>query len=373
MSARLIVHLAPFLQGGAGRAVTTLALAQRQGGDEVIVATSLTAEPGFENYPEYLKALSAAGVELILVDSLFKREPSLNEAARVAIEAAIGVRRPMAIHAHAAIPARIGMSLGAPVIQTMHGWSRNKSAAHVAEDLSIMRDVDVIVFPSRASHDQLLAIGGHFRATTLIPYGIGEDMPTLTMPPSLSDLPDLRANGTKVLLTIGSLTVQKNHSILIEALPDIVRRHDCIAVLVGEGPQISVLRDRANALGVAGRVRFSGYVSDASSMLSIADLFVQPSLAESFGMAVVEAYRAGVPVVASHIPALMELVADTNCGWTFDAESPMALASAVDAALSAPQHDRDVMTSRARSLFREHFTNDRMIAGYEAAYRDLAS
>ena len=54
MSRRLIVHLAPFLQGGAGRAISSLATRPARAGDRVIVATSLTAEPGFENYAEYL-------------------------------------------------------------------------------------------------------------------------------------------------------------------------------------------------------------------------------------------------------------------------------------------------------------------------------
>ena len=132
--------------------------------------------------------------------------------------------------------------------------------------------------------------------------------------------------GKRVIVTIGSLTRQKNHAVVIDALPAIAERHDVIVVLVGEGPELSALAERASALGVADRVQFRGYLSDASSVLEAADLLVQPSLTESFGIAVIEAFRAGVPVVASHIPALSGLVGDTNCGWMFDPASPDDLA-----------------------------------------------
>ena len=51
----------------------------------------------------------------------------------------------------------------------MHGWSRNKSVEHAAEDLGIMSGVDVVVFPSRASQQELEAIGGRFRGTAIVP------------------------------------------------------------------------------------------------------------------------------------------------------------------------------------------------------------
>jgi glycosyltransferase involved in cell wall biosynthesis len=119
-------------------------------------------------------------------------------------------------------------------------------------------------------------------------------------------------------------------------------------------------------------VRFCGYVEDAASVLAIADLLIQPSLAESFGVAVVEAFRAGVPVAASRIPPLMELVADTNSGWMFREDSPQDLATTVTAVLDLPAEQRRERTDRARRLFLDRYTDDRMIAGYEALYSSLA-
>lgn len=367
MSERLIVHLAPFLQGGAGRMITTLACAQRRSGRDVVVATSATDEPGFENYREYLDAISRAGIPLIKIDSLFKRDASLNAAARLAIEAAID-RRPCVIHAHAAIPSRIGMAVGAPVIQTMHGWSRNKRADYVTEDLSIMRDVDLVAFPSRASRTELTDIGGIFRRTAIVPNGIDALARRHPLPTALAHLPGLRDRGMKVIMTIGSLTPQKNHAVVIRAMPALP---NVIAVLVGEGPETDRLAALATSLGVADRVCLAGYHANASSALSVADVFIQPSLTESFGVSVIEAFRDGVPVIASHIAALTELVRDTKCGWTLDPESSGELATVVGDALNISAAERAALTARAHQLFLDRFTDDRMIAAYAALYAGL--
>jgi len=338
----------------------------------VIVATSRTAEPGFENYTEYLEAIRSAGCTLIEVDSLFKRDRARNEAALSAVTAALGSRRPSVIHAHAAIPARIGQAIGAPVVQTMHGWSRQKSAAHTAEDLAIMSGLDVVAFPSVSSRRQLQDIGGRFRRTVIIPNGISESPPVAPLPDGLADLLRRRASGAKILLSIGSLTTQKNHRLFIDALPAITRRHDVMAVLIGEGPELSALQAQASSLDLTDRVRFCGYLKEAASTLAIADVLVQPSLAESFGVAVVEAFRAGVPVAASSIPPLVELVLETDCGWMFRKDSPEALAATVNEILDAPVEERTGRTDRARHLFLERFTDDRMIDAYDRLYATLA-
>ena len=369
MSRRLIAHLAPFLQGGAGRVISSLATAQRRAGDRVVVATGLTGEPGFENYAEYLTAIRECGAELVTVDSLFKRDRSLNDSALAAIARVLGDARPTVVHAHAAIPAEIGLTLGTPVVQTMHGWSRNKKAAHIEQDLSIMSRVDLVVFPSHASLQELVTIGGHFKSTDVIPNGIPADLPPALA--ACDDLRALKANGTRVIVTIGSLTTQKHHAVLIDALPGIAEQHDVVVVLVGEGPERDALSARASALGVTGRVWFRGYLEEASAILAVADLLVQPSLTESFGLAVIEAYRAGVPVVASRIPALSELVAASQCGWMFDPASPQDLARAVNAALAVSADEQAVAVDHARRYFNSHFTIDRMVDRYNAAYASV--
>ena len=73
-----ILHLATFLQGGAGRVIVDLALSQRAAGDDITVVTSETGVPGYGNYPAYLAELSAAGIGVAQVDSLFRRDYAQN-------------------------------------------------------------------------------------------------------------------------------------------------------------------------------------------------------------------------------------------------------------------------------------------------------
>ena len=124
-----ILHLATFLQGGAGRVITDLAIGQHRAGHEVVVVTSRTGCPGYEHYGAYIDALTAARVPLHLIDSLFTRDYAANLAVVEGLSRIHPARHePEVIHAHAAIPTLIGMlwagsrGLPVPVVQTMHGW-----------------------------------------------------------------------------------------------------------------------------------------------------------------------------------------------------------------------------------------------------------
>ncbi|MEW6320989.1 MAG: glycosyltransferase [Acidobacteriota bacterium] len=370
-----ILHIATFVQGGAGRAIADLAVAQRGRGHAVVVVASATPEPGYESYPEHLDAIREAGAELVLVDSTFKRDRALNAVAADVIVRHLAGRAPSVVHAHAAVPSRLALALrdrgawpgATPVVQTMHGWSRGKSSAHTADDLHVLASVDLVVFPSAACAGELLALGGAFRDAVVVPSGLP------ALPPDAGAIGHQRRSGPpprrRRVVTIGSLTAQKNHRVLVEALPLLAARHDVEAVLVGEGPQLDALFHRARDLGVADRVRFVGYQRDAARWLDGASLLVQPSLTESFGLAVIEAFRARVPVVASAIPALAELVRPGLTGWLFDPASPTDLAQAAHAVWTQPPAALEARLAQAEALFRSRYTIDRMIAGYEAAYR----
>ena len=377
MTASTIVHVATFLQGGAGRVITDLACAQRSQGHRVIVGVSATPEPGFESYPEYLARLEASGVDIVVADSSFKRDAALNAAFGHALRERLGDDIPLVVHAHAAVPAHIGRMVvathGSPVVQTMHGWSVNKQPAHVAQDLAIMEAVEHVVFPSAGSARLIHELGARLRGWTIVPCGIERERPSVELPASLAPLLSARQRGASVLVAIGSLTAQKNHRLVIDALPSILAVHDAHLALVGEGPERPGLQQRAAELGVADRVHFLGYVRQASSVLGAADVFIQPSLTESFGLAVVEAFRARLPVVASNIPALNELIVPDRTGFRFDPYRADTLAAAVIRALRMSAADRRAMLDEAGALFRNHFTIDRMVDRYAQVYEEVGT
>src|SRR5262245_12810218 len=122
-----ILHVSTFLQGGAGRIIAALAIAQRRAGHDVVVVADSGQHTGYESYPEYITGLREAGVPFHTVTSTFTRDVALNVRAVEELTALLGDRTVDIAHTHAAIPtlvARLALSSrgSTPLLQTMHGW-----------------------------------------------------------------------------------------------------------------------------------------------------------------------------------------------------------------------------------------------------------
>src|SRR5919109_2349919 len=152
-----IVHLATFLQGGAGRAIVDLACAQQQAGHDVLVVTSATGDDNYGNYPHYLDRLRAEQVPHLVEDSLFKRDLRLN---LQVLQRLREMRAPDAVdvvHAHAATPALVGRLFAGhagrriAVVQTQHGWGVSKTREQASNDLAVLHDVDRVIVTSEST------------------------------------------------------------------------------------------------------------------------------------------------------------------------------------------------------------------------------
>ena len=369
-----ILHLATFLQGGAGRAITDLACAQHAAGNRVTVVTSRSNQGEFGNYPDYLDRLRSAGLTLHTCDSLFSRDQALNMRVVGMLSRSVDVTAVDIIHAHAAVPAFIGeqFSAGARrrigLIQTQHGWGINKTAQQAAFDIDVLGRVDRIVTTSRATGDQLAAYGAPAESITVIPCGLPARDPG--RPPVATAVEARRQPGVRIVGCIGSVTVNKNQRLLVEALASL-QDSAVTAVFLGEGSD--AIADEARALGVGDRVLACGYQPHASRWLPLFDLLVVPSKTEGQGLVVLEAFRARVPVVASDIPALAELIDDGRTGFLFQGENQAALAGAIRRALSLTTAERDEMLSAARSRFDADFTIDRMVERHDKLYRKVVA
>src|SRR5262249_50877876 len=120
-----------------------------------------------------------------------------------------------------------------------------------------------------------------------------------------------------ILLNVGRLSEQKNQDVLIAALP---RLPAARLVIAGDGPKRAAFAVLAARLNVADRLHMLGDVTrqDVADLLGAADLFVFPSTWETFGLAAVEALMAGVPIIASDLPVLREVLsADGGAAATF--------------------------------------------------------
>jgi len=374
-----IVHLTTYLQGGAGRAITDLACAQRATGSRVLVMTSATGAPGYDNYRHYLEQLASADVEVVVEDSLFSRDAALNMRALERLKTARPQGTVDIVHAHAGTPARIGLAYaaycgdgpaghrGPSVIQTQHGWGTNKTESQAREDLDVLRCVSRVVVTSEATSTLLVDFGVPADRLLTIPCGI----PANACPASSqaeSALAPLRAAGYRIVGCVGTVNSNKNQHLLLEALARLQGR-PVAAAFVGEGGE--ALRRRSEQLGIVDRVLAVGYQPDADRWMPAFDALAVPSFTEGQGVVVLEAFRAGVPVLASAIPSLQQLVVPERTGWLFDPHDPASLAMAIEQVVGLSPSERQRVTRMARSSFLESYTSEQMVQRHDQLYRGL--
>lgn len=165
----------------------------------------------------------------------------------------------------------------------------------------------------------------------------------------------------------GRLAAQKNPSLFLEAAALVARaRPDVTFVIVGDGPERADLEAKAAALGITARVRFLGQRDDAVDLYAGFDVLAFTSRYEGIPFTILEAMGLGVPVVATRIPGMDEVVVDAVTGRLVDAD-----ASAIAAAILPVLADDDARAamshaSRKRMLF--EFSVSRMVEKTAAVY-----
>ncbi len=131
--------------------------------------------------------------------------------------------------------------------------------------------------------------------------------------------------GPVTLICVASLTDRKGQEVLLQAASQLPGTE---VLLVGEGPQRAELEELASQLKMTERVRFLGIRRDIPELLAAASIYVQPSHWEGFGIATVEAMAAGLPVVASNVAGLREVVG--GAGLLFEPGSAESLRECIE-------------------------------------------
>jgi glycosyltransferase involved in cell wall biosynthesis len=171
------------------------------------------------------------------------------------------------------------------------------------------------------------------------------------------------------MLFIGRLTHEKGVDLLLRALSS--WSNGPPIEIIGDGDRAGALRRLATELGLADRVRFTGFLSQGEAMKRLAQsrLLVIPSRAwETFGMAAIEAYVHGVPVLAADRGALAEVVGKDGCGRLFKAESVDDLRAKLQALWSAPE-TLAAMADRAVRLAADQYSPEQNLRLLETIYR----
>lgn len=199
------------------------------------------------------------------------------------------------------------------------------------ERLRIDRRVRALARMARATALRprlVVAVSGGV-ARTVQGLAPGQPVSTITNPLPVGGFVPPRpvGQGRIHLVTTGALRPLKNHACALSALALLPEHHHL--TLAGDGEERELLAGRARDLRVDHRVRFLGRIPDVGGLLAEADLLVHPSRAETFGLSLVEAAEAGLPVAALPVPALDELVPTLVPGTLAAQPTPAALADAI--------------------------------------------
>jgi glycosyltransferase involved in cell wall biosynthesis len=177
----------------------------------------------------------------------------------------------------------------------------------------------------------------------------------------------------EVIGTLGRLEPQKGVEHLLRAMVRVLdARPAARLVVVGDGPLRAELEALAARLGIARAVRFAGWRTDVPEVLSALDLFCLASLWESFGIVLAEAMLASLPIVATRVDGIPEVVCHGETGFLVAPGSDAELAERILALLSdAPLRRALGEAGRVRAL--ERFSVRRMVAEYERFFRRVAA
>jgi len=158
----------------------------------------------------------------------------------------------------------------------------------------------------------------------------------------------------------------------VRALAAVRRARPAVLVLVGDGPERGAVEELATLLGVRAAVAFAGERRSLGDLFAHADLFLLPSDQESFGLAALESLASGVPVVASDVGGVPEVVAHGETGWLVPARDPAAMAGAVLGLLADPAR-RVAMGRAARAAALARFQPAPLVARVEALYQEVVA
>jgi glycosyltransferase involved in cell wall biosynthesis len=179
-----------------------------------------------------------------------------------------------------------------------------------------------------------------------------------------------RAHSAGIVIgSLGRLTEQKDYELLVRALPMLP---DARLVLVGDGPERPGLERVARELKVADRLNVTGWVSDAPRRLAELDVFALPSRWEGMPLSILEAMHAGLPVVATDVGSVAEVVADGDSGYVVAPGDLATLTDRLQRLLGVPSM-RHSMGERGRVLAHERYTDTAMARRYEAVYGRLVN
>jgi len=335
-----------------------------------VVTTIATFTRGEADNP-FTRAVREAGIALETIGERGPFDPqTLRSLRAVAARVEPDVIQTHAVKSHF-LAKTAGLPRYAPWIAFHHGytWPTLKARAYNQLDRWSLRWPRKVLTVSVPFRDQLIAIGVRAEKIEIVHNAIPSDWGAHALPPG-SRIPA----GRKVILIVGRLSREKDHLTLLEAVdklrPAIVPHLVPHIAIVGDGPEKPRIEERVRQLGLDDYVTFTGHLSSAEPWYAIADVAVLSSLSEGSPNALLEAMATNVPVVATAVGGVPEIVTHDESALLVAPGDPAAMSAAITRVLTEPGL-ADRLRKRSRELILERHDPEARTRKLVSIYRSL--
>jgi glycosyltransferase involved in cell wall biosynthesis len=263
-----------------------------------------------------------------------------------------------------------------PILSTLHGWTStsvlSKMWLYESMQAIMLKRLDKVVAVSTSIEKRR-----RLKCLHVEPVIIHNGIPRLnfegrSFSSEITHCSEQYRNGLRII-SIGRLSAEKGFDVLIRAIAILVTKEINVGLaLVGDGPELSALKQLAEDEKIGNRVFFPGYLDKAFRFIPDFHLFVLPSYTEGLPITLLEAMQAGVPIVATNVGEVPIVLGSGEFGRIVEPGDPMQLAQAV-AEIWENMNEAKNKAGRAKTAAIRQFGTDRMAQQYDSLYEELIS
>lgn len=330
------------------------------------------------------KAIESAAIKRGLRVVKFRMRPGPNLIGALKILKFVKAERVDLLHSHGYkgnilfgfMPKRIRKL---PMVATVHGWTWTGGVSRMVlyewlDSLSL-RFVDQVILVDQAMRNHPRISERLIEKLTVVENGI----PMTRQPNGLLDRVSLNreivefARFGGVICAVGRLSAEKGFDLLLEAVADLIAEgRDLRLIIMGQGEYGAELDRKAATLGLGDRLLMPGYIADAFRYLHHFDLFVMPSLSEGLPIVLLEAMASRVPIVASRVGGIPNVLDNGKAGLLIEPNRVEELKRAISLVCT----DMDVARQRAgyaHGRVMSEYTSEKMTSKYMEVYNQVVA